>query len=241
MNSTPIIVGPQAYLARGWPWERISCPLTDQPSSQIYTCKMADGDEGEREVKRRKFSTDADNIDNTGVAPCQNILLSGIAGNDDKGKEEIADSAVKCEEEDEASIPTKRAVSEHEVGIVEHLSGHQGFHGVLKQRYVDFLVNERDLEGNLIRLRDTSVPKPEASSDCATEQLEDGVIGDEDMQSIRQVLESDDPSLSATLIADDNKEHRTRVHRAIRARFASVLGWSQLASVNQSINQYLNF
>lgn len=55
----------------------------------------------------------------------------------------------------------KKVVQESEVGITQYINETNrqdgGFFGTIKQRYSDFLVNEIDLDGNVVHLRDEGV------------------------------------------------------------------------------------
>jgi tRNA pseudouridine13 synthase len=135
--------------------------------------------------------------------------------------------------EDKSTLNSRKSPSKYEdliplhtreidVGITEYLSKHEGFHGVLKQRYVDFLVNERDVKGNLVQLTNTVIPR-EGDHD-PKQQNNDGILCDEDIEKVKTVLESEDITFCITLGPDDDKEHRTKIHRYIKEKFPS-LGW----------------
>lgn len=109
---------------------------------------------------------------------------------------------------------TSASVSEKDVGILEFVSNLPGFHGVLKQRYTDFIVSERDLEGNLVRLTDESIPQEEKSK-----EVEFDILSSEEKEKIQQVVDDEEKKKSVTLSPDDDKEHRRLIHRAIRANF----------------------
>ncbi|KAK3747764.1 hypothetical protein QZH41_008791 [Actinostola sp. cb2023] len=106
---------------------------------------------------------------------------------------------------------------EKDVAITEYVSKHKGFHGVLKQRFVDFVVNERDIKDNLVQLTHTNVPPSEKDNTTS-----DGILSKEDVDNITTVLESKDKSFSVTLYADDDKEHRTLVHKAVKNMFPTL-------------------
>ena len=110
------------------------------------------------------------------------------------------------------------SVSDADVGIVEFVSRLSGFHGVLKQRYTDFLVSERDPEGNLVRLTDVSLPQKEKAK-----QFNLDILSPEDREKIQQVVDDETKSKSVILSPNDDKRNRTLVHRAIRENF-SMLG-----------------
>lgn len=107
------------------------------------------------------------------------------------------------------------SVSEKDVGIVEFVSNLPGFHGVLKQRYTDFIVSERDLQGNLVRLTDASIPQDEKSKEFDLD-----ILSAEEREKIKQVVDDEEKKKSVTLNPDDDKDHRRLVHRAIRANFS---------------------
>ncbi len=51
---------------------------------------------------------------------------------------------------------------EKDIGVTEYVGTTPGFNAVIKSRFSDFQVNEIDLDGNIVKLTDTSLPtKPE--------------------------------------------------------------------------------
>ncbi|KAK8783259.1 hypothetical protein V5799_015399, partial [Amblyomma americanum] len=65
----------------------------------------------------------------------------------------------------DVSAPKKARIGfEQDVGITEYVGTHKGFNGILKQRYSDFLVNEIDPSGRVVRL-ETLEPPPEPEPD----------------------------------------------------------------------------
>ena len=109
------------------------------------------------------------------------------------------------------------SVSEKDVGILEFVSNLPGFHGVLKQRFTDFIVKERDIEGNLVHLTDTSIPQDEK-----TKEFDLDILSQEEKEKIQEVADDEEKKKSVTLSPDDDKEHRRLVHRAIRENFSSL-------------------
>lgn len=106
-------------------------------------------------------------------------------------------------------------VSEKDVGILEFVSNFPGFHGVLKQRYTDFIVNERDLQGNIVCLSDTSIPQGDK-----TKEFDLSILSVEEKEKIQKVVDDEEKKISVTLSPDDDKDHRRLVHRAIRENFS---------------------
>ena len=135
-------------------------------------------------------------------------ILAGIS---------TSESANEYSREDPGALKFA-SVSDADVGIVEFVSRLPGFHGVLKQRYTDFLVSERDPEGNLVRLTDVSLPQKEK-----TKQFNLDILSPEDREKIQQVVDDETKSKSVILSPNDDKRNRTLVHRAIRENF-SILG-----------------
>ena len=125
------------------------------------------------------------------------------------------DSSIEEASEDDPDILRNTCVSEKDVGILEFVSNLPGFHGVLKQRYTDFIVRERDLLGNLVRLSDTSLPRKEKNQDFGLD-----VLSEEEKEKIQQVIDDKEKKTLATLSPDDDKDHRRLVHRTIRENFA---------------------
>ena len=52
----------------------------------------------------------------------------------------------------------RSSVTEPVVGIARFMNSAKGFQAILRQRYVDFIVREVDLEGNIVRLTDIAAP-----------------------------------------------------------------------------------
>lgn len=56
----------------------------------------------------------------------------------------------------------KFSLMEKDIGVTEYVGKTPGFNAVIKSRFSDFQVNEIDLDGNIVKLTDTSLPtKPE--------------------------------------------------------------------------------
>ena len=131
--------------------------------------------------------------------------------------EQRKDEPVNKDSTDGSKILRDTCASEKDVGILEFVANLPGFHGVLKQRYTDFIVRERDLQGNLVRLSDTSLPRDEKSKEFGLD-----ILSKEEKEKIQQVVDDEERKTSVTLSPDDDKDHRRLVHRAIRENFASL-------------------
>ena len=145
---------------------------------------------------------------NLHVQSDEKIELEEILG-EDKDAPVIESSSGK------PSILKSVSASEKDVGIVEFISNLPGFHGVLKQRYTDFIVSERDLQGNLVRLTDVSVPQNEKSKEFSLD-----ILSAEEKEKIQEVVDDKEKKMSVTLSPDNDKDHRRLVHRAIRENFS---------------------
>jgi len=54
--------------------------------------------------------------------------------------------------------PNKPRLMEKDVGITEYISPHEGFGGIIKQRFSDFHVNEITTDGSIVKLTDLEPP-----------------------------------------------------------------------------------
>uniref|UniRef100_A0A8C7I2U7 Pseudouridylate synthase 7 homolog n=1 Tax=Oncorhynchus kisutch TaxID=8019 RepID=A0A8C7I2U7_ONCKI len=110
----------------------------------------------------------------------------------------------------------KHGLTELDVGILKFVSEHQGFSGILKERYSDFVVHEINKEGKTVRLDDLSVPEEEAP----VEQPESQVFTEEQKQQLEQLqlFKNKEGNVSIE-VADDTKEKRTLVHKAVKTLY----------------------
>eukprot|EP00794_Sanderia_malayensis_P000513 gene513-1162_t len=128
---------------------------------------------------------------------------------------------------------------EPDVGIREYISTFAGVPGILKQRYSDFVVRERDLNGELVYLDKNKIVDETANVACEDER-EDGdeaeiacPLVDEDVSRISEFASkkgasecdasggNDGVARNASLVlsADNDKQHRTLVHQYIRKKY----------------------
>ncbi|KAH9611437.1 hypothetical protein KSS87_000168 [Heliosperma pusillum] len=130
--------------------------------------------------------------------------------------------------DDSTSLNSKN-VEESDVGILCYISNLPGFRGILKQRYSDFIVNEVDLDGNVVRLTSLSVPAEleekkeekvvEVLDKSYTSEIEDfrSLVGNTDADRLKEYIEQInsgnvgdiDPLV---LSPSSDKSHRTAVH-----------------------------
>ena len=104
--------------------------------------------------------------------------------------------------------------SECDVGISQYLSKHEGFCGILKQRYSDFLVNEINLDGKTVHLTSTELPEV-----FIQEEIENSVLSSEVLEKLKGFVSNEDKTCKLVVATEDDKEQRTVIHREIRQKF----------------------
>uniref|UniRef100_A0A667YMS6 Pseudouridine synthase 7 n=1 Tax=Myripristis murdjan TaxID=586833 RepID=A0A667YMS6_9TELE len=107
----------------------------------------------------------------------------------------------------------KHGLTEVDVGILKFVSDHEGFSGILKERYSDFVVHEINKQGKTVQLDDLSIP-PEVETD------ESDVLTEEQKQQLGelQLFKNKEGNVSIE-VEDDTKEKRTLIHKAIKTQF----------------------
>ena len=167
--------------------------------------KSFQGKDADRNLERKE-STDPEHVRNNSPGETRNIR-----------EDENPENDVSVNESSKSGLDAviNTCVSEKDVGILEFVSNFPGFHGVLKQRYTDFIVSERDLEGNIVRLSDTSIPQGDK-----TKEFDLNILSLEEKEKIQKVVDDEEKNTSVTLSPDDDKDHRRLVHRAIRENYS---------------------
>nr|KAF6419268.1 pseudouridine synthase 7 [Rousettus aegyptiacus] len=182
------------------------------------------------EAKRQKVSechltTGQDRLENDSPPNSENMPEAVSAG------KVIKTSAAQLEEEEEDGLSEegdeeeeaesfadmmKHGLTELDVGITKFVSSHQGFSGILKERYSDFVVHEIGKDGRISHLDDLSVPVDEEdpSEDVFT------VLTTEEKQHLEelQLFKNKETSVAIEVI-EDTKEKRTVIHQAIKSLF----------------------
>jgi tRNA pseudouridine13 synthase len=103
---------------------------------------------------------------------------------------------------------------ECDVGITQYCSAHEGFSGILKQRYSDFLVNEINLDGKTVHLTSTELPEV-----FVQEEIENSVLPSEMLEKLQDFVNNKDAASKLVVATEDDKEQRTSIHREIRQKF----------------------
>ncbi|CAL9695131.1 unnamed protein product [Knipowitschia caucasica] len=115
----------------------------------------------------------------------------------------------------------KHGLTELDVGITKYVSEHEGFSGILKERYSDFVVHEINKEGKIVHLDDLSVP-PDVEETKEIPEQPDGVdvLTEEQKSKLGELQlfknKEDDVSIE---VLEDTKEKRTQIHKAVKTQF----------------------
>ncbi|CAC5413003.1 truD [Mytilus coruscus] len=112
-------------------------------------------------------------------------------------------------------------VKETDVGILCYINDLPGCHGVIKQRYSDFIVNEVDVNGKVVELTKLEVDK--ISEEKVQDEEEESFKLPEDVMKTLLALSSESESEMApafiNLESMDDKELRTKYHQTIKSKF----------------------
>ncbi|ELW65586.1 Pseudouridylate synthase 7 like protein [Tupaia chinensis] len=187
------------------------------------------------ETKKQKVSEcclieGQDGLENDSVPGSVNIPVPPAAVSAGTGKKDSDAQMEEEEEEEEDGLSEegeeeeaesfadmmKHGLTELDVGITKFVSSHQGFSGILKERYSDFVVHEIGKDGRISHLDDLSVPVDEEdpSEDVFT------VLTAEEKQRLEelQLFKNKEASVAIEVI-EDTKEKRTVIHQAIKSLF----------------------
>ncbi|XP_054420414.1 pseudouridylate synthase 7 homolog [Pteronotus mesoamericanus] len=188
------------------------------------------------EAKRQKVSEcclakGQDGLENNSTPSCKNVpgLPEAVSAGKNKNnsdaqleeeeeEEEDGFSEEGDEEEEAESFADmmKHGLTELDVGITKFVSSHQGFSGILKERYSDFVVHEIGKDGRISHLDDLSIPVDEEdpSEDIFT------VLTAEEKQRLEELQLFVNKETSVAIeVVEDTKEKRTVIHQAIKSLF----------------------
>ncbi|KAM9312448.1 pseudouridylate synthase 7 homolog [Gastrophryne carolinensis] len=110
----------------------------------------------------------------------------------------------------------KHGLTELDVGITKFVSSHEGFSGILKERYSDFVVHEIGKDGKITYLNDLTVP---ADDEDPSEEIF-SVLSADDKKHLEelQLYKNKEANVSIEVV-EDTKEKRTRIHQAVKSLF----------------------
>ncbi|XP_075064883.1 pseudouridylate synthase 7 homolog [Mixophyes fleayi] len=110
----------------------------------------------------------------------------------------------------------KHGLTELDVGITKFVSCHEGFSGILKERYSDFVVHEIGKDGKIIYLNDLTIP---ADEEDPSEEIYT-VLSEEDKKRLEELqLFKNKETNVAIEVVEDTKEKRTIIHQAVKGLF----------------------
>ncbi|NP_001016884.1 pseudouridylate synthase 7 homolog [Xenopus tropicalis] len=179
-------------------------------------------------VKRQKVSTEtslkAQYVEHSSGIQNENTLdreLTLEVPAEKNEKEDIEEAELldgETEEESPESFADmmKHGLTEIDVGITKFVSTHEGFSGILKERYSDFVVHEIGKEGKVIHLNDLSVP---ADEEDPSQEIY-SVLSPEDKKRLEelQLFKNREDNVEIEVV-EDTKEKRTYIHQAVKGLF----------------------
>ncbi|CAL8260953.1 unnamed protein product [Merluccius merluccius] len=158
--------------------------------------------------------------DNNGGNPQKTAKDDAVEEDEEEKEVEMA----KDEEEEDGETfadMMKHGLTELDVGILKFISDHKGFSGILKERYSDFVVHEINREGKTVQLDDLSIPPAVEEAPEPEQPPEDlDVLTEEQKKELGelQLFKNKEGNVSIE-VADDTKEKRTQIHKAIKTQF----------------------
>ncbi|XP_075414643.1 pseudouridylate synthase 7 homolog isoform X2 [Tenrec ecaudatus] len=187
------------------------------------------------EVKRQRvseccLSEDRGQLQSDALRCRENVPLAARAVSAGEAKnhseaqleeEEEEEDGLSEEGEEEEEVESfadmmKHGLTELDVGITKFVSSHEGFSGILKERYSDFVVHEIGKDGRISHLDDLSVPVDE--EDPSEEVFM--VLTAEEKQRLEelQLFKNKETSVAIEVL-EDSKEKRTVIHQAVKSLF----------------------
>ncbi|XP_060948687.1 pseudouridylate synthase 7 homolog isoform X1 [Limanda limanda] len=140
---------------------------------------------------------------------------------DEKEEPEGEGNDVKEEDGETFADMMKHGLTELDVGILKYVSEHEGFSGILKERYSDFVVHEISKLGKIVHLDDLSIPaEPEEVQEPEQQPMDTDVLTEEQKKLLGelQLFKNKEDNVFIEVM-DDTKEKRTLVHKAIKTLF----------------------
>ncbi|XP_063783104.1 pseudouridylate synthase 7 homolog isoform X2 [Pseudophryne corroboree] len=178
------------------------------------------------EAKRQKVSEKSFNdVQKTVVESTKAInteiiaeVLRGKAEDEEsEGEDELLEGGESGEADPESFADMmKHGLTELDVGITKFVSSHEGFSGILKERYSDFVVHEIGKDGKIIYLNDLTIP---ANDEDPSEEIYTVLSEDEKKRLEELQLFKNKEANVAIEVVDDTKEKRTIIHQAVKGLF----------------------
>ncbi|XP_048864939.1 pseudouridylate synthase 7 homolog isoform X2 [Brienomyrus brachyistius] len=141
-------------------------------------------------------------------------------------EEDEEEELVEGVEEEEGDGETfadmmKHGLTEQDVGILKFVSDHEGFSGILKERYSDFVVHEINKDGMVVRLNDLTIPAEEQEvPQTESEEVQVQVLTEEQKKQLEELQLFKNKEASVLIeVMEDTKERRTQLHKAVKTLF----------------------
>ncbi|XP_076336847.1 pseudouridine synthase 7 [Tachypleus tridentatus] len=149
--------------------------------------------------KNSEAEGDLATVENTGEEDIGISLTEGITENSDIGELQ----------------------TEKDVGIEEFVSDKPGFFGIIKQRYSDFLVNEKTTSGTIVKLSQLELPVDFSISETGLsipESITD--VEEGKLHALESSTEEDD--CFEINVTNFNKDERRKIHEYIRKTYTGL-------------------
>ncbi|KAM4747049.1 pseudouridylate synthase 7 homolog isoform 2-T2 [Rhinophrynus dorsalis] len=144
------------------------------------------------------------------------VEVPEIKQEESEGEEELSEEESEDGDQESFANMMKHGLTELDVGISKYVSTHDGFSGILKERYSDFVVHEIGKDGKVIYLNDVSVP---ADNEDPSEEIYT-ILSNEEKQRLEdlQLFKNREDNVAIEVV-DDTKEKRTIIHQAVKGLF----------------------
>jgi len=110
----------------------------------------------------------------------------------------------------------KPRLMEKDVGITEYISPHEGFGGIIKQRFSDFHVNEIATDGSIVKLTDLEPPVDVEHTRPENEIIE--ILTPEIVEKLKTMIETKLGYVEIE-VTEKSKDERRKIHEAIKDGF----------------------
>ncbi|KAG7253644.1 hypothetical protein CRUP_008601, partial [Coryphaenoides rupestris] len=158
------------------------------------------------------------------AVPTKKLRVHDEEEEEEEEVEEEEEETPKDGEEDRESFADmmKHGLTELDVGILKFISEHQGFSGILKERYSDFVVHEINREGKTVQLDDLSIP-PEVEEAPEPERPPEDkdILSEEQKKELGelQLLKNKEGDVSIEVSGDTKEEANADPTRPIKSQF----------------------
>ena len=186
----------------------------DAPKTE-EKCSSAVDEIGEPVEKKRKLEEKSINGDEENKSTKAAEAEGSVAES-----EKITNKHIEAENGNEDDKTTMTTFSEKDVGILEYIGEHKGFSATIKQRYSDFIVNEIDSNGDIVHLKDLSLPADDKEEEpVESKESNEEVVNAEDWKKVKEIVAQEDKKSTVNIPAPDDKEMRTKIHLAVKKSF----------------------